>query len=53
MGLSAEQADERGGDGHAGGRAILGDRAGRHVDVQVGLAEARGIQVSTLALLRR
>ena len=37
-----EQRDERRHHRDAGGRAVLRDRAGRHVDVEVGLLEEVG-----------
>ena len=45
IGVFAEQADQSGGDGHAGRGAVLGDCARGDVDVQVGLAEPRGVEI--------
>ena len=48
--MSAEEADQGRRDRHAGRRAVLGNGAGRHVDVQVGLAEPRGVERERLGV---
>ena len=46
----AKQADECGGDGHSSGRTILGNGAGRDMDVQVGLGEPRRVERQRLGV---